>query len=527
MTRKRPVIGLILLALLFGLVYRIYPIATGMPDLAEAFITEDGYLMLTVARNMAIGLGMTVSEGTIPTNGVQPMATFLFTLPYLATGGDRVAGLVGIHLILAAISVGGLFAVRAFAARMLRDQDAGALLPWLVAALWFLGPVLLRHSMNALETGLITLVTVAVLLQFGRVIGQGAQARPLDRLGLGLLCGLVFLARIDAAILVVAIFAVWALDILIRQRQGFGTVLAWLFPAGLLSLAVAAPWLLNNYLGFGSIMPSSGPAQSLNAEFASHAELIPAKIFEYLFPMVPVPRPFERQMVMMVIFGAVSVLILLIFLVQVLRKGDPVVRAVVAAYTLHALALVAYYGLFFGAPHFLSRYLAPLAPLLIVAAVWVALDLGRLTMRARPRLLALLYGWGGVALSAALLIRLLLPGAPPQGHEQVIAWVQDNVPPEIWIGAVQTGTLGYWHDRTINLDGKVNPEALAARQNEGHVLAYITDSEIDYVVDWAGLGTWLTRPEGQPYFAEAFEIVVDDRAANLAVLRRRGSQHGD
>lgn len=527
MTRSHVLIGLIMAFVLFGVVFRIYPIFTGMPDLAEAFITEDGYLMLTVARNMAIGLGMTVSEGTILTNGVQPMATFLFTLPYLATGGDRVEALVGIHLILAMISVGALIAIRAFAARMLRGQDAGVLLPWLVAALWFLGPVLLRHSMNALETGLITLVAVAVLLQFGRVIGQGADARLVDRLGLGLLCGLVFVARIDAAILVVAIFAVWTLDLLIRQRLGFGTVFAWLMPAGLLSLAVAAPWLLNNYLGFGSIMPSSGPAQSLNAEFAAHAALIPAKIFEYLFPMLPVPRPFERRLVMMVIFGAVAVIIMLAFLVQVLRKGDSAVRAMVMAYTLHAVALVAYYGLFFGAPHFLSRYLAPLAPLFIVAAVWVALDLGRLVMRTRPRFLALLYGWGGVVLSVALLIRLLLPGAPQQGHEQVIAWTQENVPHEAWIGAVQTGTLGYWHDRTINLDGKVNPDALAARQTEGHVLAYVTESEIDYIVDWAGLASWLTRPEGQPYFAEAFEVVVDDPATNLSVLRRRIPRHDD
>ncbi len=58
-------------------------------------MTEDGYLMLTIARNMAIGLGMSVSEGTIHSNGVQPLATFLFTLPYLLTGGDKVAGLVG------------------------------------------------------------------------------------------------------------------------------------------------------------------------------------------------------------------------------------------------------------------------------------------------------------------------------------------------------------------------------------------------------------------------------------------------
>jgi hypothetical protein len=55
--------------------YRLWPILAAQPALPEFFITEDGYLMLTVARNMAIGLGMSVSEGTIATNGIQPMAT--------------------------------------------------------------------------------------------------------------------------------------------------------------------------------------------------------------------------------------------------------------------------------------------------------------------------------------------------------------------------------------------------------------------------------------------------------------------
>jgi hypothetical protein len=523
MTASPLLLRLVLIAIMGGILFRLLPIALGMPALAELFMTEDGYLMLTVARNMALGLGMTVSEGTIPTNGVQPMATFLFTIPYLITGGDKVTSLIGIHLILAAISVGALFAIRAFADRMLRGMEieVGTLLPWIVAALWFLGPVLLRHSMNGLETGLITLVTLVTLLQFARVIRRGAEATLADRLALGLLCGLVFLARIDAAILCMMIFSVWALDILIRQRLGFRKVFAWLLPPGLLSLVVAAPWLLNNLIGFGSIMPISGPAQSLNAEVGAHSQLIPAKIFEFLFPMLPVPRWLERQDLSIAIFTAVAAIILILFLYRVIRSGSPVVRAVVAAYLLHGITLVIYYGVFFGAPHFLSRYLAPLAPLLILASVTVAFDLGRWLMPRRATALALTYGLGGLALSGALLIRLLLPGAPDQGHEQVVAWVGENVPEEAWVGAPQTGTLGYWHDRTINLDGKVNPEALDARRSEGHVLNYIVTSEIDYIVDWAGIGNWVSGPEAEGGFAEAFELVLQDWEADLSVIQRR------
>ena len=518
---------LLLIAVLGGLLYRLYPVVFGMPALAEAFMTEDGYLMLTVARNMAIGLGMSVSDGTIATNGVQPMATFMFTIPYLVMNGDKVASLAGIHLILAMISVGGLFAIHRFARQILRGLqiEAGAFLPWVAAVLWFLGPVLLRHSMNALETGLITLVTVVTLLQFARVIGQGAAATLLDRLGLGLMCGLVFLARIDAAILCVMIFSVWAADILIRQRQGVGTVISWLLPPGLLSLAVAAPWLLNNLIGFGSIMPISGPAQSLNATVGAHAHLIPSKLFELMFPMLPVPRWFERQTWSIAIFAVAVTIILVTFLVRVIRFGSPAVRAVIAAYVLHGIALTIYYGVFFGAPHFLSRYLAPIAPLLILATFVVALDIGRWLLPNRAAWPVFAYGLSGVALSWALLVWLLLPGAPNQGHGQVVAWVNANVPENAWIGAVQTGTLGYWHDRTVNLDGKVNPEALAARRTEGHVLNYIVGSDIDYVIDWAGVGDWLNRPEASGGYTETFELVVQDRQTDLSVTRRKEVRH--
>ena len=71
--------------------------------------------------------------------------------------------------------------------------------------------------------------------------------------------------------------------------MGFGAVIVRLMPAGLLSLIIAAPWLINNKLKFGSIVPISGSSQSLNATFAGNLPLVPIRLFEYLFPMLPVP----------------------------------------------------------------------------------------------------------------------------------------------------------------------------------------------------------------------------------------------
>ena len=515
-------LGLCLIALVvFGIAYRLWPVAAGMPALWSFFITEDGYLMLTVARNMAIGLGMSVSDGTIETNGVQPMAAFLFALPYLATGGDKVTSLIWLHLIYTGLALGGLFAIRAFAARLFAPKDASPLWPWAAAIFWFLGPLLLRHSMNGLETGLYTLVLVLTVLAFARVLDQGADVARAPTLGLGLMCGFAVLARNDAVFLVAAIFLVWAAVTLFVHRAGWVMLFTRLIPPGLLSLAVTAPWLLNNQLRFGSIVPVSGAAQSTGVAFGQNVPLLPAKLFETTFPMLPIPGELERDPLVMAVTAAAVGVVLIGLMLRLWRHGTTPARAMALAVLLHGIALVVYYGFFFGAQHFLSRYLAPLAPLLIVASLVTALDLGRLMIQRRPAVLAATYSGVGLLLCVALLLRALIPGVTREGHEQVVAWVDGNVPKGVWVGAVQTGTLGYWHNRTINLDGKVNPEALAARQTEGDVLRYVTESRIEYIVDWAGVGDWVHFPAARNGFAQSFALILRDDAANLSVMKRR------
>ncbi len=519
--KERTVFLFIAAALVFGAAYRLFPVIAGPPALAQFFMTEDGYLMLTIARNMAIGLGMSVSDGTIPSNGVQPLATFLFALPYLLTGGDKTGGLVGVHLISVVISVAAVFSVRALARDVLRPQDPSPLWPWLVAALWFVSPLLLLHTMNGLETGLYTLMVTVTLLLFGRLLARGEAATMRDRLILGGACGVTFLARNDAVFLITAIFAVWAVHDLVTLRRSLADVVLRLIPPGLLSVALAAPWLINNYLNFGSIVPISGAAEARGTSFAAHADLLPAKLFELFFPMLPVPGALERNPVFMAVALLLVAVIVLSFLVGVWRRGG-VMRYVIGAYVLFALAICFYYGFTFGAPWFLSRYLSPLAPLAIIASISVLIGLAQRLAPGNGAALVRLLGVAGLALSVALLARFLVPGAREQGHFQVVEWVQQNVADEAWVGAIQTGTLGYWHDRTINLDGKVNPDALRALQEEGNVLDYVLNSPIEYLADWHGIATWTTTGNmGNTAFSDSFEVVVEDPARNLGVLKRK------
>ncbi len=507
--------------LVFATLYRLYPLVVGEPALAQAFMTEDGYLMLTIARNMAIGLGMSVSDGTIASNGVQPMATFLFAGSYLVTGGDKVAGLWGVQLTGAIIAVIGIFTVRALARVLLAPQDATPIWPWLVATMWFVSPLLLLHTMNGLETGLYTVMVTLSLVVFARLLHKGDTAGLADRMLLGAACGVAFLARNDAVFLIGAIGLVWLFHTLVIRRRPLGAVIAELIPPALLVALIASPWLINNYVNFGSIVPVSGTAQSLSGGLARNADILPAVLFEYVFPMLPVPVRLQYAPAFMICASIVILIILASFVLQVWRRGGTA-RHVMMAYMIFALLMCLYYGFYFGAGWFLSRYLSPLAPLLITATLSVALSLVRWLIPARATGAIYTLGLLSVVLCIALLGRYLLPGTKEQGHFQVVDWVTENVPAETWVGAVQTGTLGYWHDRTINLDGKVNPAALQAQLTEGDVLNYVLQSPITYLADWEGIAYWVTTANrGNTAFSDSFAVVVHDVPGNLAVLKRQ------
>ncbi|MBK5926322.1 hypothetical protein CCR87_02955 [Rhodobaculum claviforme] len=489
------------------------PVVLGMPALAQGYVTEDGYLMLTVARNLAIGLGLSVSDGTIATNGVQPLATLIYAVPYALTSGDKVTSLQLLHALWAAIAVAGGFAVRAFAGRILGPMGLGPVWAWLAAALWFCGPLLARHSMNGLETGLYTLLILLACLQFMRVVERGTEVSTGNLVLMAALLGLVFLGRNDGIFLVFSFFVVWLVHAVTTLGLGMGDLLRRLALPAVVCASVVAPWLIHNQLLFGSVVPISGPAQSMTAAFGNNATLVPAVLFEQMFPMLPIPGRFEQMPAVMAVAGSAVLGVLALFVWRSWRVGGAV-RLVVMGYLFHAIAVSTYYGLFFGAAHFMSRYTAPLAPLLIVALVVAGWETARLMARQRAVAVLSVLGIASLVLSLGLLSRSPWSG---QGHFQVVRWVDENVPADTWVGAVQTGTLGYWHDRTINLDGKVNPLALDARRQIGHVLHYVTASEITYLADWVGIAGWVDR-EG---FGAYFEVVEEDPNANLGVLRRR------
>ena len=510
------------LLLATGLAARLSPLLDVEGRLYWLFVLEDGYLMQTIARNMAIGLGMSTANGTMPTNGVQPLATFLYAGLHALAGGSKLLAIGYVTVFATAVSAAAAWVLWRLGQSVLRDVPFARDIALLAAALWFASPLIVGQSMNGLETGLYYLaITITLVYYFSLDLSAAAPMRAGQRVALGLLLGVAFLARNDAVFFIAAVLAAhmllggaaagggW------RRRAGDAVV------AGGLSLVVASPWLIYNKLLFGSVVPISGSAQSHAAGFGANLRMIPTNLIEASLLYVRMPRALETAWPVIVVSLVVLAGLGWAAWSLVGRRSLRGLRF--CAITLMFCAGIGgYYGLFFGAPHFISRYLSALSPLLwLLSMTSVYLLLAGL-LRDRRTFMAC-----GAALTSVLLLVaaglavLNFRGGQSNGHRQVVDWAQKNVDERQWVGAIQTGTLGYFHDRTINLDGKVNPRALRARIERGGVLSYVQDeTPINYLVDWVGIAGWSSMAS-EPRFGQAFEVVVNDKAANLGVLRRR------
>ena len=508
---------------LIGLVARLSPFFDVDGRLFWQYMTEDGYLMQTVARNMAMGLGMSTAEGTIPTNGVQPLATFLFAGLHWLAKGDKTLGIAYVSLLSTMIALAATWLLARVGEMVFGHLPQGRSLAYVAAALWFSAPHITRHSMNGLETGLYQASLLLAMLFFLRRFCTATAPDWRSRLLLGILLGLTFLARNDAVFFIASLLTVHLLVPMPERNEAFSSRFMTTLMAGMVSVFIASPWLINNYLGFGSIIPISGTAQSHWADLGKNLPWVAAYLFEVAWLWLPIPSSLETLLPAQALTFAATATALAAYWFWVGRHAS-VAKTHFLTALLFTAGIVTYYGLYFGANWFLPRYFSAASPFLwlfIVGSVYV----GSRALFTSERL-RMAGAYVGIVTLAAMGVAFdandFRQGTHHM-HKQVVDWSQAHLGPEVWVGAPQTGTLGFFHDRTINLDGKVNPQALASLVEHGHILHYTLASPVQYIIDWVGMAGWVDMNQKSSEFGKSFEVIVEDPTLNLAVLKRRGS----
>lgn len=437
-------------------------------SLFEFPLTEDGYYLLAVSRNVAMGHGITI-DGRQLTNGFQPLFAFLMVPVYALTGGGRLESLRGVlamhwlmHALTALLLAGGVRqSLRAHAPE--RAELAG----WATACLWLGSRYVILNSYSGLETGCVLMLyaTAWRLYQADWLTGWRLFAFS------GVL-GLLVLARIDAAIFV-AILAAFEL-----LRSG-SPLRSRILRAATMSggaLVVSLPWWLFNVTSFGSLMPSSGTAQMAPFSLARIAAMVQGVMLD-LVPYMQIR--WIQGAPQLIVQGLLLIGVAFIFFRDVfpMIQGSLAARFAAALFTT-AIVFCAYYLLTSGAGHFYGRYLSVLM-LLSVPVTAIALF-------GSPRLPKPV---GGACVLAVLAIALLSVAgfhlqrgvAKSPFYNDQLQLILSNVPAGDVVGAGQSGTIGYFRERVVNLDGKVNSAAIPFRDR---MWVYLEQQHIEWFCDW-------------------------------------------
>lgn len=444
--------------------------------LVDKPFTEDGFYLLSVARNLGTGHGLTI-DGTRLTNGIQPLFTFLAAPAYWLFGGDRVEGLRGVMLLHSLCFVGAawLFGL------VLRDAVRGSeRLRWIGSLSWLGSGYLFLLSHNGLETGCLLFLYLA----YWRLWQRWPLAGHRTAIVHGALLGLLVLARIDATFFVTALLG-WHV---LRGEGPVGARLRDAVVAGAVAVLVSSPWWIFNIVNFGALMPTSGTAQS-GAMGGATDDVVASRSIAAAKNVLLVATPVlyggdgaggPRFLVLRGAFLAIVLFVL--FRVRALPRSEPrsssTGRPVAIALLGAGAVLVVYYAVFFWATHFYNRYYALLAP--FGMAMW-AIAADRVVARSAAVRRLLVPGLASAAAGLAIVSHTGILFAGNEWLREQVAVVRAQVPPGARLAAGQTGTLGYFVDGVHNLDGKVNAEALRHQDSMGE---YLAKYDIEWLCDW-------------------------------------------
>jgi len=522
---------MILVSFAVGMLIHVALIFRPAEMLADRPFRDDGFYGLTVSRNLAIGKGLSVSDGEIPTNGIQPVFVFLCSLLYLVTP-DRYQALRlvhGLHLMIHLLGVVSVFGL----VRYLTGRRRAA---WIAAALWACSYNIMKESTNGLETGLYLLMLMLAAILYLRFAARARPGLPAGVL-FGVFLGIVTLTRIDSGLFAAALAIHYVF--IAGPAEGGGERGAFRrFVSGPLRWAAGwalatLPWWLYNIGLTGNPLPISGLVQTMgrtadastilseilrNLWYAAHVTL-DNLTFVLWVPLRAIYSVTVRSVTLLAVKAAAVAVFA--FMASRTIKGSEFRKMLpwrnLSFFPLFLLGLFLFYVLFFNVEWYMNRYLIPVS---IAAVAVLASVLDRLRDRYTVVVLA-----GGILFNLAVTVSTYSEPYNPM-YLYHWGWVRENVSVDTWVGASQSGTLGYFHDRTINTDGKVNTEIFGLPV--GHYGQYLESRDVAYFLEWEE--SFVFRDSS---FLDRYEYVCDFgtnqvwRLKSLSGLAAYGEQPAD
>ncbi len=531
-------------------------------SLLNWFHIDDAFYYFTVARNIALGHGVTF-DGLGPTNGFHPLWMALLVAVYalLGRGGDLILPLRGVVLLTGLLH--GLTGVVLYRAGR-RVFARG--IAWALAVAWVFSPaVVFAYSVGSIESALNALTLAGVWYASLRLRAAPADARRWLAWGLSL--ALALLARLDNIFVVGAVVlamlwsqrAVWLPWL--RQRAGrplLRWAAAWAGPP----LALVGGYLLWSWAYVGGIVPVSGQVKAWWGTFGRgtpygvpsadpwpiaflKANLDPRPGRPWSPVLTPLWEFYHRHEEAFLALGlpelqtwreglplaVAGLTVVAVGLWLTRRAWGPVLRrAWVLPWLVGAVVHAAYYTIarhmgvrhwYWVGQHLLLFVLAAV----LAQALWEGLRTRR-APRAWPRwawplAAGLLLVLGGVRLGQRITARFAYHRPGVHMYIDYARWVEAHTEPGSLVGATGAGSLGYFvQGRTIvNLDGLISNYAYLQAMKQGTRVDYLRDIGLDYALVGKALYNRPPYEDLTPYLEEVAKYYNETEEWGI-VLRR-------
>lgn len=417
-----------------------------------SFLPDDAFYYFKIARNVANGYGF--SFDTInPTNGYQPLWMYLLLVPAYITRQMHVEVFPRVALVYQAMLL--LVAVALLHKALIRSCNLPAVLMGDAFAL-VLG---LRVFVNGMESTTVFLVFAGIVWYLSRQAGDSQDAAYFALVGL--LSGVLFLARLDNIFIVLA----WTVGHALLRNEARMRWSHLLLMAGAVGL-VAVPYLLYNYVAFGDLVPISGKLKS-SFPRVEHPDLSRIPLHSYfvlvicLFAVLWLWRKMEQPRMLLLFLSAWS-----------------------AGIWLHALHTVLFMKWAVFKWHFASYWI----PLTVI--VPLLLTRWQQSRYATPAYLAGVVVWGSLVLSLGQFFWQAWRGKElPDWHRvgyRAAVWARQNTPPQVVFAMKDCGVFGYYSDRrVVNLDGVVNNTELQTYLHRQQLGRYLARKGVRFLVQHA------------------------------------------
>lgn len=438
-----------------------------MPYLAERPLIEDGFYSLKIAWNIGTGKGVTYNFNQ-PTTGFQPLYVFLlsfFAFVVSSFGGDKIIFLRIVILLSGLTALLLTYSFYQFIVTLKKEIDRKTLFI-IVSLLVLFNFKLFLNLFNGLETGIYLVLILASIIQSQKII-EGKKSTS-QILLFGFVLGLTVLARNDFILIAFVIITLLCFSKTIKIKDTFLILLT--------MFLTVLPWLIFIYSVQGSLIPTSASVQTGLSDYE-----LSYRIDQFFYSIFTSYIPFIHagQTQSLIIFILTVIFAFYLIKYQKIFVKDFLITTVIKFWSTAIVIISIVYLIFASQPYFFFRYLSIH---IAIAIPFLALLISNLFSNRSSKFQNIFL---------AIVIALFALNAGYYFHfanrESTLSlrpsFIYQNKLVEEKIGMAQSGISGYFFDNVVNLDGKVNAEALSAIK-KNKLYDYIQNESITVLIEW-------------------------------------------